>query len=121
MSRRLAIVTREATLREAAEQMCARHVGSLLVFEGERLLGIVTERDILKAVGGGDIDARVEDMMTPDPETIDADEPLDRAGVMMVHGGFRHLPVVEEGRVAGIVSMRDVMSVVAGDQAPRGV
>jgi CBS domain-containing protein len=121
MTRRIATVAVDATLRQAAEEMCRHRVGSLLVLEGERLLGIVTERDVLKAVGGGDLDARVDDVMTAQPETIDATEPLEQAAVLMLHGGFRHLPVLEDGRVVGVLSMRDLMTVVAGDQAPRGV
>ena len=121
MTRRLATIARDATLRQAAEEMCRHRVGSLLVFDEGQLRGIVTERDVLKAVGGGDFDARVDDLMTTDPETIDADEPLERAAVLMLHGGFRHLPVTEQGDVVGVLSMRDLVTVVAGDQAPRGV
>ena len=121
MTRRLATIARDTTLRQAAEEMCRQRVGSLLVFDEGQLRGIVTERDVLKAVGGGDFDARVEDLMTTDPETIDVDEPLERAAVLMLHGGFRHLPVTEQGDVVGVLSMRDLVTVVAGDQAPRGV
>jgi CBS domain-containing protein len=120
MTRRVATIGRDATLRQAAEEMCRHRVGSLLVFEGSRLVGIVTERDVLKAVGGGDVDATVQDLMTADPETIDADEPVDRAAVLMLHGGFRHLPVMRGAEVVGILSMRDLVTIIAGDQAPRG-
>ena len=121
MTRELATVSRDASLRDAAEEMCARRVGSLLVFDGESLLGIVTERDVLKAVAAGAVDGRVEELMTRDPETIEPDETLEMAAVVMLHGGFRHLPVAEGDRVVGLLSMRDLMTVVAGDQAPRGV
>ena len=121
MSRQLATVVRDASLRDAAKEMVARRTGSVLVFEAERLLGILTERDVLKAVAGGSIDARVEECMSHHPETIEPDDTMEHAAVVMLHGGFRHLPVVEGGRVVGILSMRDVMTLVAGDQAPRGV
>ena len=121
MARDLATVSRDASVREAAEQMCARRVGSLLVFDGEQMVGILTERDVLKAVAGSGIDARVDELMTRDPETIDASDTLEMAAVVMLHGGFRHLPVSDGERVVGMVSMRDLMTVVAGDQAPRGV
>jgi CBS domain-containing protein len=120
MTRRVASIAGDATLRQAAEEMCRHRVGSLLVFEGHDLRGIVTERDVLKAVGGGDVDATVRDLMTTDPETIEADASIDRAAVLMLHGGFRHLPVVEGGEVVGVLSMRDLVTVIAGDQAPRG-
>jgi CBS domain-containing protein len=121
MSRELTTVARDATLREAAERMVARRVGSVLVFEGERLVGILTERDVLKAVARGSVDARVDEWMTRHPETIEAGNTVEQAAVVMLHGGFRHLPVADGEQVIGVLSMRDVMSVVAGDQAPRGV
>jgi CBS domain-containing protein len=121
MSRQLTTVARDATLRDAAERMVARRVGSVLVFEGERLVGILTERDVLTAVARGGIEARVDELMTRHPETIEAGDTLEHAAAVMLHGGFRHLPVADGEQVVGILSMRDVMSVFAGDQAPRGV
>lgn len=121
MSRELATVSRDATLREAAEHMVERRVGSLLVFDGERLVGILTERDVLKAVAGGTVDAAVTDWMTSNPETIEPGDTLEHAAVVMVHGGFRHLPVAEGPQVVGVVSMRDVMELIAADLAAPGV
>jgi len=121
MSRELATVSRAATLREAAEHMVERRVGSLLVFDGERLVGILTERDVLKAVAGGTVDAAVTDWMTSNPETIEPGDTLEHAAVVMVHGGFRHLPVAEGPQVVGVVSMRDVMELIAADLAAPGV
>src|SRR5918911_84602 len=63
----------------------------------------------------------VADWMTWHPETIEADDTTQHAGVVMIHGGFRHLPVVEGGRPVGIVSIRDLMRVVLEDVSPRGV
>jgi CBS domain-containing protein len=97
-------------------------VGAVLVLDGERLEGILTERDLMRAVAGGYSDeARVSDWMTRHPETIDAADSTDHAASLMIHGGFRHLPVVEEGHVAGIISIRDLMRVALADSAPRGV
>jgi CBS domain-containing protein len=58
--------------------------------------------------------------MTRDPETVDMAESLGRAAAIMIHGGFRHLPVLDEGKPAGIVSIRDLMRVVVDDESPRG-
>ena len=59
--------------------------------------------------------------MTPHPETIEPDDTTEHAAVLMIHGGFRHLPVVEAGAVVGILSIRDLMQSVLDDAAPRGV
>ena len=65
--------------------------------------------------------ARVGDWMTPHPETVDADESTQQAAIVMIHGGFRHLPVLDAGRPVGIVSIRDLMRVALEDVSPRGV
>jgi len=112
----------DARLTAAASTMSDRRVGAVVVFEGDALLGILTERDILRAVAEGRVEgARVADWMTPHPETIEPSESTDTAATLMIHGGFRHLPVLEEGKVVGTVSIRDLMRVVLDDSAPRGV
>ena len=58
--------------------------------------------------------------MTHHPETIESTDTTDHAGVLMIHGGFRHLPVVDGGELVGILSLRDLMRVVLQDSAPRG-
>jgi CBS domain-containing protein len=122
MSRDLLTASPDESLREAAGRMVARGVGAVLVMDEERLAGILTERDLLKAVAGGlTEDARVRDWMTRHPETVDAEETADHAAALMIHGGFRHLPVLEGDAVAGIVSIRDLMRVALQDMAPRGV
>jgi CBS domain-containing protein len=90
--------------------MSTHQVGSALVLDGERLVGIFTERDVLRAVGS-DFDAEhhpVAEFMTKDPKTIGPDEDAAAALESMFAFGFRHLPVVDEARVVGVVSMRDV-------------
>jgi CBS domain-containing protein len=121
MSRSLLTVDVATTLTDAARQMDRRAVGAVLVFSGERLVGILTERDVLRAVAAGQTESStVGDWMTRDPETI---EPSDRAGhaaSIMIHGGFRHLPVLDGGKAVGIVSIRDLVRVVLDDESPRG-
>ena len=121
MTRGLLELAEETPLVEAAAAMTERRVGSALVVEGGRLIGIVTERDVLRAVGSGDVGGRVGDWMTRHPETVDADESTQQAAVVMIHGGFRHLPVLDEGKPCGIVSIRDLMRVALEDVSPRGV
>jgi CBS domain-containing protein len=99
-----------------------RRVGAVLVVDGERLVGVFTERDVLRAVARGlEPGATVGAWMTAGPETIEPDETAEHAAVLMIHGGFRHLPVVESGKVIGILSIRDLMRAVLDDAAPRGV
>jgi CBS domain-containing protein len=122
MSRDLLTVGADDGLGEAAKRMVGRGVGAVLVMEGERLDGILTERDLLKAVAGGlSDDARVRDWMTRHPETVEASDATEHAAALMIHGGFRHLPVMEGSAVAGIISIRDLMRVALQDMAPRGV
>jgi CBS domain-containing protein len=121
MSRSLLTVDPATSLTDAARQMDQRTVGAVLVFSEGRLVGILTERDVLRAVAKGQTEtASVGDCMTRNPETI---EPSDRAGhaaSIMIHGGFRHLPVLDGGEAVGIVSIRDLMRVVIDDESPRG-
>ncbi|HQU50203.1 MAG TPA: CBS domain-containing protein [Casimicrobiaceae bacterium] len=105
-------VTRTATVVEAARQMKQRNVGSVLVVDGARLVGIFTERDALFRVLAAERDpsaTRMSEVMTPQPQTLTADEPFLRALRVVHEGRFRHLPVVEQGRPIGIVSVRDAL------------
>jgi CBS domain-containing protein len=121
MTRAVFTVERGLPLRDAAAQMAARSVGAAIVLEGERLLGILTERDVLRAVGADrDRSTTVEECMTKHPETAEPSDTTDHAAALMIHGGFRHLPVVDGGRVVGIVSIRDLMRVTLDDTSPRG-
>jgi CBS domain-containing protein len=121
MARNLLTVGEETTLIEAAAAMTGRQVGAALVVSGSRLTGILTERDVLRAVASGDVGGTVAGWMTRGPETVDADETTQQAGVVMIHGGFRHLPVLDGGTPVGIVSIRDLMRVALDDVSPRGV
>jgi CBS domain-containing protein len=121
MSRDLLSVGADERIADAARRMVDRGVGAVLVMDGERLTGILTERDVLKAVAEGRVDdATVAERMTRHPETVEASESTGHAASLMIHGGFRHLPVTEGGAVVGIVSIRDLMRVVLEDSAPRG-
>ena len=122
MSRDLLTVEPGDRLGEVAQRMVDRDVGAVIVLEGERLVGILTERDVLRAVAVGiQDDTIVSDWMTRDPETMGPDDTTQHAAVLMIHGGFRHLPVVEQGEVVGVLSIRDLMRVVLEDSVPRGV
>jgi CBS domain-containing protein len=122
MSQDLLTVDPGVTLEEVAKQMVAKDVGAVLVFDGDGLAGILTERDVLRGVADGiGADTLVGDRMTQNPETLDADDTTDHAAMLMIHGGFRHLPVVQDGQVVGMLSIRDLMRIVLEDTVPRGV
>jgi len=121
MSTALLTVDATAKLTEAAALMDARGVGAALVMNGERLSGILTERDILRAVATGEVEGtKVGAWMTHDPETIGPDERPGHAAAIMLYGGFRHLPVLEGDRPTGIVSIRDLMRLAIDDESSRG-
>jgi CBS domain-containing protein len=122
MSRDLLTVSPGDSLSEVAQRMVDRDVGAVLVMDGSDLSGILTERDVLRAVAAG-IEEKtvVSDWMTRDPETMGPDDTTQHAAVLMIHGGFRHLPLVEGSDVVGMPSIRDLMRVVLDNAAPRGV
>ena len=104
------------TLAEASSKMWNQQTGSLLVMEGERLTGIVTERDVLRTIGEGNDPKAVtlRDAMTTGVVTVDPDRSIKEAAEIMFEKWFRHLPVVtEDGKVVGIISLRDLLSLVA--------
>jgi CBS domain-containing protein len=121
MSTTLLTVDATATLTDAAAQMDARGVGAALVMNGERLSGILTERDVLRAVATGGVEGtKVGAWMTHDPDTVGPDERPGHAAAIMIHGGFRHLPVLDGDTPVGIISIRDLMRLVIDDEAPKG-
>jgi CBS domain-containing protein len=122
MSRNLLTVDPTTPLAEAAERMSDRGVGAALVLSNDHVSGILTERDVLRAVATGPVEGtHVAAWMTREPETVDVSEPTGQAAALMIHGGFRHLPVLEGDKPVGIVSIRDLMRVVVDDESPRGV
>jgi CBS domain-containing protein len=121
MSTGLLTVDATATLTEAAAQMDSRGVGAALVMNGDRLSGILTERDVLRAVATGGVEGtKVGAWMTHDPDTVGPDERPGHAAAIMIHGGYRHLPVMEGDTPIGIISIRDLMRLVIDDEAPKG-
>lgn len=104
-------VERSLPAARVAEQMIAAKVGSALVCEGPSLLGIVTERDILRVVAAGKDPASVSagECMTKDPVCAGPDWEVEDAARLMVQRGIRHLPVTQEGKVVGVVSIRDLV------------
>ena len=102
----------ETTVRVAARLMQKKHVGAMLVVEGERLVGIFTERDALFRVLARGLDpetTKLADVMTPRPLTIAPEDYFGRALLIMFDNGFRHLPVIENGVPVGLISSRSAL------------
>jgi CBS domain-containing protein len=101
-----------ATVSEAARLMKQHNVGALMVVEAGKLVGVFTERDglfrVLAQGLSGDT-TPISAVMTANPQTLKPDAPFSTALQMMHHGGFRNVPVVDEGRVLGMVSVRDAL------------
>ncbi|MDX6523536.1 MAG: hypothetical protein QOI17_1049 [Gaiellales bacterium] len=119
MATRLLKIEPSAMLVDAAHRMAERRVGAILVTDGDHLIGILTERDVLRAVGQGTIEGTVEQWMTRDPITVGPEATNGEAAMMMIHGGFRHVPICEEGKLIGIVSIRDLLTLP--NESPKGV
>ena len=116
------VVAPEDTLGEVAERMTAVNVGAVIVKDFGRMIGILTERDMLKAMAARvhTSEARVRQWMTEEPVTASADADCEDAAQVMLEHGFRHLPVVDDaGNVTGIVSLRRVVAAtkIAADPA----
>ena len=109
-------VERSTTLAEAADAMVRGRFGSVIVTTGSTLVGILTERDMLRAAAqkADVVTETVGTWMTPDPVTAPPDQDTGEAELTMVQNGFRHLPITDGGEVVGIVSLRDLLSVHLG-------
>jgi CBS domain-containing protein len=105
------VTTPSAPVAEVAASMLRGRVGSAVVMEGSVLMGIFTERDVLRAAAAhADLtSSRVSEWMTGDPITASPDMETGEATEIMMSQGFRHLPVVDGKTVAGIVSLRDIL------------
>jgi CBS domain-containing protein len=102
----------ETLVSKAAELMAAKNVGAIMVVEDDRLIGIFTERDVVFRVVAQGLDARatrLANVMTRTPHTVDPQKPFGYALLVMYEEGFRHLPVVQDGKLIGIVSSRSAM------------
>ncbi len=110
--RELVAASPAATVREAAKRMKEGNVSAILVVEGGRLVGIFTERDAVHRVIAPGLDpsrTRLSEVMTPDPKCVSPDDLFGYALVLMYDNGFRHAPVVKDGRPIGVLSARNAL------------
>jgi CBS domain-containing protein len=110
---RILVAAGKTTVADAARMMQKQKVGAVMVVDAhDHLSGIFTERDALFRVLAATRDpatTRLSDVMTKNPQTVSPDKPVGHALHMMYEGGFRHVPVVENGRPIGMVSARDAL------------
>jgi CBS domain-containing protein len=113
MSTTLVTMSSDSSLAEAASVMSQKRVGSVLILDGERLAGILTERDIVRAISH-DIGAPRDEIahwMSAEPKSVSPESSLEEARDLMDRNHIRHLPVTEAGRLVGMLSMRDLIKV----------
>lgn len=109
----LVLMSPTSTVREAAQLMTSRHIGAVMVHEGGKLVGIFTERDLLTRVAAAGLSpdgVTLREVMTANPDSLAPGDYSHDALDRMRKRGYRHLPVVDGGRVVGIVSVRDLYS-----------
>jgi CBS domain-containing protein len=107
------------TVYSAIEQMCERNIGGLLIVEGGSLVGIFTERDYARKLilkGRSSKDTPIRDLMTPSPITVSPDTPIETCMSIMSDKRIRHLPVVDETSLVGMISIGDVVRHVIEEQ-----
>ncbi len=108
---KIELLADSTTVRDAARNMAERHIGAVLIGSGGRLEGIFTERDLLIRVVARGLDPDITPLsavMTADPDTVGPDDLASLALERMRTSGYRHVPVVEDDAVVGIVSLRDL-------------
>jgi CBS domain-containing protein len=113
--RRLLSVEPQTSLAEVAKRMRQEDADSAAVMSGARLLGIITERDLVRAIADGlnPQQAKADVIMSADPATVTGDEEVAVVAVKMMRLGIRHLPVVDQhGTPVGLISARDLVSVL---------
>jgi CBS domain-containing protein len=122
MTTRVVLTTPDDPVAGAAAAMVKQRVGSALIMQGRFLAGILTERDVLRAAASGNdlTHSPVSAWMTKDPEQASPDATVEDALQLMLLHGFRHLPVLEDREVRGVVSLRDLAAARISRPAPRG-
>lgn len=109
----------ETTVYSAIELMCEKNIGGLLIMDQHKLLGIFTERDYARKLilkGKSSKEAKIKELMTPEVFTVTPHTGIDECMSIMSSKRIRHLPVIEEGKVVGMVSIGDVVKHIIEEQ-----
>lgn len=111
--------TSSSSVLDALQIMMEKNISALLIIENNQLLGIFTERDYARKIilkGKSSKETLIKDVMTINPYTITPDEKIANCMELMTNNHFRHLPVVEKGKVLGMVSIGDLVKFIIEDQ-----
>ncbi|PRD51336.1 CBS domain-containing protein [Sphingobacterium gobiense] len=112
-------VSQNTSVLDALQMMMEKNISALLIIENDKLMGIFTERDYARKIilqGKTSRDTPIQQVMTHNPRTITTNEKIDSCMEMMTNNLFRHLPVVENGKVIGIISIGDIVKHIIEDQ-----
>jgi len=118
--RELYHVRPDLTITDAARYMAEHNVGAVCVLDKDRLVGILSERDLMKRVLAAQRNpatTKVSDVMTAKPVVMDIQDNWEKCGKVMKQAGIRHLPVVEGDRLIGVISLRDILQVDLSEKA----
>ncbi|MBT8090870.1 MAG: CBS domain-containing protein [Gammaproteobacteria bacterium] len=117
--REIISIADDASVLDAIKMLADRSIGSLLVMDGDTLKGIVTERDYARKViikGRSSKSTQVREIMTTEVYTANTDQTVNDCMTVMTEKRIRHLPVVENGRVVGLISIGDLVQAIIADQ-----
>ena len=111
LSRSATVIGVEASVADAAEAIVKDEIGSLVVVDGRKLVGIITERDVVRTIaqGADPEEEAVSDWMSDAPDTFSPDVEVEEAAAWLLEIGYRHMPVMDEGELLGVVSLRDIL------------
>ena len=114
MNSKVVVANKDISVKEAARIMTKLRIGSLVILEGEKIIGIITESDIIRkivATGNDPAGTLIEQVMTKDVVTIDAEKDLGDACQLMVDHEIKRLPVLQDGKLVGIITTTDIIAV----------
>lgn len=112
-------VSPDTIVFDAIQKMAERSAGTALVMEGDQLVGIISERDFIRKVYLKNLcktDIKVQEVMSTELSTVTPDEPLENCMATMTERRIRHLPVVEDGAVLGVISIGDIVKYMAEEK-----
>jgi CBS domain-containing protein len=112
-------ISPDSTLYEALKELADKNAGALLVLESEKMVGIISERDYARKVvlqGKSSRNTTVREVMTPDVIAVGINETIENCMDLMTRNKIRHLPVVKDGAVAGIISIGDIVKAIISEQ-----